>query len=129
MSKKVVLTREASKNKPWQTYFSQNGYEVMSIPLIKTQPIKINLTREQQETDWLFLTSANAVEYFFTNQYERSNYKIAVIGEKTKEKLAEFGHEPSFVPSIYQSEVFLEEWLNENPEKTSILLPQSNLSR
>ncbi|EOS9340869.1 uroporphyrinogen-III synthase [Listeria monocytogenes] len=129
MSKKVVLTREASKNKPWQTYFSQNGYEVMSIPLIKTQPIKINLSREQQETDWLFLTSANAVEYFFTNQYERSNYKIAVIGEKTKEKLAEFGHEPSFVPSIYQSEVFLEEWLNENPEKTSILLPQSNLSR
>ncbi|MCB2813668.1 uroporphyrinogen-III synthase, partial [Listeria monocytogenes] len=28
MSKKVVLTRVASKNKPWQTYFSQNCYVV-----------------------------------------------------------------------------------------------------
>lgn len=54
MSKKVVLTREANKNKPWQTYFSQNGFEVTSIPLIKTRPIKMDLSREQQQTDWLF---------------------------------------------------------------------------
>lgn len=101
MSKKVVLTREASKNKPWQTYFSQNGYEVMSIPLIKTQPIKINLSREQQETDWLFLTSANAVEYFFTNQYERSNYKIAVMA-KNKRKVGRIWSRTKFCP-IYLS--------------------------
>lgn len=44
----------------------------------------MDLSREQQQTDWLFLTSANAVEYFFTNQHERFNYKIAVIGEKQK---------------------------------------------
>ncbi|EIO5735241.1 uroporphyrinogen-III synthase [Listeria monocytogenes] len=129
MNKKVVLTREASKNQPWQTYFAQKGFAVVSIPLIKTLPKKINLSREQLETEWLFLTSANAVEYFFMNQPGEAHYKIAVIGEKTREKLAEYGYNPSFVPSIYQSEMFLEEWLNESPEKTSVLLPQSNLSR
>ncbi|MCD2253594.1 uroporphyrinogen-III synthase [Listeria marthii] len=129
MIKKVVLTREASKNKPWQTYFSQNGFNVESIPLIETHPKKFNLNQEQQAADWLFLTSVNAVEYFFANQCVEMNYKFAVIGEKTQEKLAEFGYTPSFVPSAYQSEVFLSEWLNEYPNQTSILLPQSNLSR
>ncbi|EAG9222302.1 uroporphyrinogen-III synthase [Listeria monocytogenes] len=129
MNKKVVLTREASKNQSWQTYFAQKGFEVVSIPLIKTRPKKISLSHEQLETEWLFLTSANAVEYFFMNQPGEVHYKIAVIGEKTREKLAEYGYNPSFVPSIYQSEMFLKEWLNENPEKTSVLLPQSNLSR
>ncbi|MBC2329681.1 uroporphyrinogen-III synthase [Listeria swaminathanii] len=129
MIKKIVLTREASKNKPWQAYFSQNGFEVESIPLIETQPKKFSLNREQQAAEWLFLTSVNAVEYFFANQKSKTNYNIAVIGEKTKEKLAEYGYNPSFVPSVYQSEVFLAEWLSQNESQTSILLPQSNLSR
>ncbi|MDS9999972.1 uroporphyrinogen-III synthase [Listeria cossartiae subsp. cayugensis] len=129
MIKKIVLTREASKNKPWQAYFSKNGFEVESIPLIETRPKKFSLNQEQQAADWLFLTSVNAVEYFFANQHVKTNYKFAVIGEKTEEKLAEFGYMPNFVPSVYQSEVFLSEWLNENPDQTSVLLPQSNLSR
>ncbi|MBC1908918.1 uroporphyrinogen-III synthase [Listeria innocua] len=129
MIKKIVLTREASKNKPWQDYFSQNGFDVESIPLIETHPKKISLSLKQKEADWLFLTSANAVEYFFNEQVSKLNYKIAVIGEKTKEKLAEYGYKPNFVPSVYQSEVFLSEWLSENTSQTSILLPQSNLSR
>ncbi|QKI93104.1 uroporphyrinogen-III synthase, partial [Listeria monocytogenes] len=83
MNKKVVLTREASKNQPWQTYFGQNGFAVVSVPLIKTRPKKISLSREQLEAEWLFLTSANAVEYFFMNQPGEAHYKIAVIGEKT----------------------------------------------
>lgn len=81
----------------------------------------MDLSREQQQTDWLFLTSANAVEYFFTNQHERFNYKIAVIGEKTKEKLAEFGHEPNFVPSIYQSEVFFRRMAKRKPRENKYL--------
>lgn len=64
MSKKVVLTREANKNKPWQTYFSQNGFEVTSIPLIKTRPIKMDLSREQQQTDWLFFNKCKCCRIF-----------------------------------------------------------------
>ncbi len=36
MIKKIILTREANKNKPWNEYFSQYGFTVESIPLLKT---------------------------------------------------------------------------------------------
>lgn len=129
MIKKIILTREANKNKPWNEYFSQNGFTVESIPLIETYPKHIIFDLAQKEADWVFLTSVNAVEYFFATQIDKAHYKYAVIGERTKEKLAEYGYKPAFVPSIYQSEVFLSEWLNENQQQTRILLPQSNLSR
>ncbi|MBC1516138.1 uroporphyrinogen-III synthase [Listeria immobilis] len=129
MIKKIVLTREKTKNKQWQEYFIQNGFEVYQIPLIETRPKKVVLTSKQLEAEWLFFTSVNAVEYFFEKQPLNYTYKFAVIGEKTKEKLAEYGISPNFIPTQYQTEVFLSEWLNQYPEKTSILLPKSNLSR
>ncbi|MBC1756997.1 uroporphyrinogen-III synthase [Listeria seeligeri] len=129
MIKKVVLTREASKNIKWQTYFEKNGFLVDSMPLIETKPQKVVFTSEQQNVEWIFFTSVNAVEYFFKQHKVTKPYKYAVIGEKTKEKLADYGHSPSFIPTVYQTEPFLSEWLEKHPEKTSILLPKSNLSR
>ncbi|AIS59961.1 uroporphyrinogen-III synthase [Listeria ivanovii] len=129
MIKKIILTREANKNKKWQTYFIQNGFEVEQVPLIETRPRNISFTSMQLEAEWIFFTSANAVTYFFARQNVIQPYKYAVIGEQTSEKLAEYGFSPSFIPSAYQTEIFLAEWLNRYPEKTSVLLPKSNLSR
>jgi uroporphyrinogen-III synthase len=55
--------------------------------------------------DWLILTSTNAVDYFFQRLEEvtgerafYSNIKIAVVGEKTAQRLLKMGLEPDFMP-------------------------------
>ena len=60
------------------------------------------------EYDWVILTSANGVTIFFDvlQRLEKDarvfrSAKIAVIGPRTAEKLAEFGIKADFVPTVF----------------------------
>nr|WP_265583403.1 uroporphyrinogen-III synthase [Synechocystis salina] len=55
--------------------------------------------------DWLILTSANGVEFFFQRLQHRgldsralAGLKLAVVGKKTSQSLEKFGIKPDFIP-------------------------------
>lgn len=126
MRRVVVLTREAKKNKIAQKKLENASIPTISIPLIETTPLKVDEKMKFSNYDWLFFTSQNAVHYFFW-QYKTcpATVKIAVIGTKTEEALIEKGFHADFLPSKFETDIFIHEWLEQVEGKPSILFPQS----
>jgi uroporphyrinogen III methyltransferase / synthase len=65
--------------------------------------------------DWLILTSANGVEFFFTrlqalgkDARALSTVKVAVVGRKTAEALKQQGITPDFIPPNYIADALVE---------------------
>ena len=89
--------------------------------------------------DWLILTSANGVHYFFenfinisTNKKLPDQLKIGVIGNKTQRKLEEYGYSPNFINPGNTAEDFSEAFLKHlQKEKLQpkILLALGKLAR
>lgn len=127
MNKKIILTRAEHDNKKWVTFLRERHLPVATLPLIETKPIAFSITHSYE---WIFFTSAKTVHYF-AKQYDLQSFpaKIAVIGSKTKTTLQAYGRVADFEPSEFVAEVFLKEWLIENPKSGRILLPKSNLAR
>lgn len=128
MAKHVLLTREASKNMPWLDMLESAGFRVSAVPMIETRPHPCDEVLD--EYDWIIFTSANTVRYFFEQQAViPKKIKIAVIGEKTTEALALYGYSPHFQPSLFTTDVFIEEWLALGLVSQRIFLPKSNIAR
>ncbi|MDN3449156.1 uroporphyrinogen-III synthase [Planococcus sp. APC 3906] len=84
------------------------GGEAIYLPLIETS------VRQSQLPDfdcygWLIFTSANSADAF-GQLHIRTNAKIAAVGEKTADKLAQYGYETHFMPSVYSADVFVQEF-------------------
>ncbi|WP_416144463.1 uroporphyrinogen-III synthase [Planococcus koreensis] len=57
----------------------------------------------------MIFTSANSADAF-GQLHIRTNAKIAAVGEKTADKLAQYGYETHFMPSVYSADVFVQEF-------------------
>ena len=80
--------------------------------------------------DWLLLTSANSVDYFFERLSTQirdvralAAIKIAVIGEKTAQKLEQRGLKPDFVPPEFVADSLAAHFPG-SLEGASILFPR-----
>jgi len=89
------------------------------------------------EYDWTVFTSANGVEFFFRRLRKlgldvrrMAKAKIAAVGPKTAEALAERGLRADLVPdSRYQAEGLLEALLPHLEPGQRVLLPRGDLAR
>jgi uroporphyrinogen III methyltransferase/synthase len=80
--------------------------------------------------DWLILTSANGINYFFERLTARgcdaralAGVKIAVVGRKTAEVLRQHGINPDFIPANFVADVLVESF-PESPAGQKILFPR-----
>jgi len=108
--KRILITRAAGQSSQFRQILENEGAEVVEMPtLVISAPDSWQALdqaiAEIQEYKWLILTSANAVEFFFQrlrfhNLDSRSlhNLKIAVVGRKTAEFLAQQGIIPDLIP-------------------------------
>ena len=91
-NKLFISTRPAGRSDEMKRLFEEAGAELLEMPLIKIEPLSVSaaekkLVKNIGQFDWLILTSANGVHYFFESfnkisdkQKLPGHLKIAVIG-------------------------------------------------
>ncbi|NJP09505.1 MAG: uroporphyrinogen-III synthase [Leptolyngbyaceae cyanobacterium RU_5_1] len=109
-NKTILVTRAASQSSQFTKLLQEQGAMVIEMPTLEIGPPSNwrDLDRaiaHLDDFDWLILTSTNGVDYFFDrlnaqtgDPIPATNIKIAVVGEKTAQRLARLGLQPDFIP-------------------------------
>ncbi|MEI5989715.1 uroporphyrinogen-III synthase [Enterococcus crotali] len=130
--KKILLTRLPEDNWEDCSYFQKKGFEIVEIPLLGLRKRAIEQSFESmvQQSEWIFLTSQHAAEFFFQQVKKRavSMKKFAVIGEKTAQVLLANNVLVTFQAPIPTKKHLFEAWSDCNLKATSIFYPKSNLA-
>ena len=121
--KRILVTRSASQASQFTDLLTSRGAEVIEMPTLAILPPTSWEFLDQAiaslpNYDWLILTSANAVESFFarlknSGKDSRALYslKIAVVGRKTAEVLANYGITPDLVPTDFVADALVDAFL------------------
>jgi uroporphyrinogen III methyltransferase/synthase len=109
----ILVTRSASQAPAFRQSLEVQGATVLEMAALEIVPPSswdaLDGAIAQISTfDWLFLTSANGVEYFFERLSAQAKdaralagVKIAVVGRKTAASLQAKGLTPDFIPPNY----------------------------
>ncbi|WP_436243200.1 uroporphyrinogen-III C-methyltransferase [Paenibacillus sp. LjRoot56] len=142
--KRVLVTRARSQASELVDLIDDLGGEPVEFPVIRLQPPSrqearqaLDLALERlQEFDWIVLTSANGVEFFFRRLRElgidvrrMGNARIAAVGPKTAEALAERGIIADVLPAKYHGEGILDAIQGDLNAGQKVLLPTADLAR
>ena len=135
---RVLVTRPKERSAELSGLLRQRGAEVIEVPAIRTVPIADNkaLTDrihklEKKGYDWLVFTSPSGVHIFFDALFECSDVralggvKVAVIGQGSKDALAEYGVKADFVPSVYDGETLGRELAEILSPDARVLIPRA----
>ncbi len=117
--KTVVVTRAAGQSSQFSHSLQNYGAKVIEMPTIEIVPPSSweELDRSiatLNDFDWLILTSTNAVDYFFERLGSQlqdvrglAAIKIAVVGEKTAQRLRQRGLQPDFIPPEFVADAMV----------------------
>lgn len=121
--KRILVTRSAGQASQFTDLLTNRGAEVIEMPTLAILPPTSWEFLDQAiaslpNYDWLILTSANAVDSFFarlknSGKDSRALYslKIAVVGRKTAEVLANYGITPDLVPTDFVADALVDAFL------------------
>lgn len=136
--KKIAITRPIERSQEAIKIIEEYGGEVLVAPTLElvitnTQPLK-DLCRKADELDWLIFTSPTSILSLFKhckNLKDRLNTKckIAVIGPRTANYLAEYGLEADLIPTEYTAEGLLELFEDIDIKDNNIGLPRTLAAR
>ena len=132
--KKVLVTRGEQDHQQLSEGISAAGGIPVTIPLIDFQATKLSPLEKKclatlSSYDWVIFTSKNGVDHLFQQTKVIKMPKIPVNGEKTKGRLKDYGYTPSFQPSKFVAECFVEEFLPILREASRVLIVKGNLAR
>jgi uroporphyrinogen III methyltransferase/synthase len=139
--KRIVVTRARLQASELVRRLGEFGAEVIEFPTITIEPPRdyapMDRAIEQlEEYDWLFFTSVNGVEHFFTrlrrlgkNSEAVEKLKVGAIGPETARRLEQEGVHAGFVPAKYQAEGMLEGLKSAEICGTRILIPRAAKAR
>ena len=106
----ILVTRAASTNSTFRQMLEDKGAKVLDMPALVIKPPSTWQPLDKaidniDSFDWLILTSANGVEYFFQrlaelnkNNGQLQHLKIAVVGKKTAHFLQQHNLSADFIP-------------------------------
>lgn len=141
--KKIIVTRARHQASSLQEALENEGAEALLLPTIElsaNQEVAAEVStclRELHRYSWIFFTSPNAVEFFFTALREAgldsralAPCRIASLGPMTSTALQSRGIQPDFMPSAYHAKAFAAEFIQHSSkcEAKPILLPASALA-
>ncbi|MDJ0555545.1 MAG: uroporphyrinogen-III C-methyltransferase [Microcoleaceae cyanobacterium MO_207.B10] len=131
----ILVTRSAGQSSKFSDRLQKEGAKVIEMPALVITPPSSWHDLDQaisniNNFDWLVLTSANGVDYFFERLTEKGQdsralvgVKIAVVGKKTAESLRSRGLSPDFIPPNFVADSLVANF----PEKLSgkkVLFPR-----
>ena len=133
--KTVLVTRAAEQSSKFTNLLQQQGAKVIEMPALTITPPSSwqDLDRAistMMEFNWLILTSANGVNYFFErlatlgkDSRILAGIKIAVVGKKTAAVLKEKHLQPDFIPPDFVADSLVDNF-PENLNGQKILFPR-----
>ncbi len=142
--RRVLVTRARSQASELVDLIDDMGGEAVEFPVIRLQPPSrpeaiqaLDLALDKlHEFDWVLLTSVNGVEYFFRRLREKGidvrkmrNARIAAVGPKTAEALAERGIIADVLPAKFHGDGILEAIQADLKAGQKVLLPTADLAR
>jgi uroporphyrinogen III methyltransferase / synthase len=142
--KRVLVTRARNQSSELAEMIDELGGEPVEFPVIQIRPpVRPEQVQRLDEAferlsdyDWVVFTSVNGVEYFFRHLRERGKdiralhkARIATVGPKTSEALAERGLIADQHPDKYQAEDLLELLKQEVKPGQRMLLPRGDKGR
>lgn len=103
--RRLGVTRTAEELAGLNQRATERGWTLVPLPLIETRAIDFEWPPPLalKAGDWLVFTSARGVRFFFTELAKRNielteGLRFAVVGERTKAALGEFGLTANFLP-------------------------------
>ena len=133
--KTVLITRAAEQSSHFTELLTEQGANVLEMPALVIQPPSSWQALDDAIADlsrfqWLILTSANGVEYFFQrlqtlgkDSRALAGLKIAVVGKKTAIMLKQYGVTADFIPPNFVADSLIETF-PENLLDQTILFPR-----
>jgi uroporphyrinogen III methyltransferase / synthase len=133
--KTVLVTRSANQSGQFTARLQRDGATVVEMPALEIVPPSSWHALDEalarlEDFDWLLLTSANSVDYFFERLATQirdiralAAIKIAVVGDKTAQKLEQRGLKPDFVPPEFVADS-LADHFPVSVRDTNILFPR-----
>ena len=124
--KTILVTRSAGQASLFADLLTSQGASVIEMPTLTIAPPTSWQMLDQAIADlnsynWLILTSANAVESFFGRLQKSGKdsralhlLKVAVVGRKTAEVLANYGIKPDLVPTDFVADALVEALIKQN---------------
>lgn len=136
----ILVTRTREQSGSFAALLRERGARVVEVPTIEVRPLDsgpLDAALDRLDHyDWLFFTSANAVDIFF-RRYQASTEryalpKICCIGPATANRVRSSGAEVALLPGVYQAEGIIDEFSalhGQNLEGIRILLPRALVAR
>jgi uroporphyrinogen III methyltransferase / synthase len=116
----ILVTRSATQAPVFRQSLEAQGATVLEMAALEIGPPSSwdaldGAIAQLQTFDWLLLTSANGVDYFFErlmaqgkDARDLAGVKIAVVGRKTATSLEARGLTPDFIPPNYIADALVE---------------------
>ncbi|WP_186445537.1 uroporphyrinogen-III C-methyltransferase [Paenibacillus cremeus] len=142
--RRILVTRARSQASDLVTQIDELGGEAIEFPVIRIQPPSRPEVQEARDAalnrlpdfDWVFFTSVNGVESFFTRLRELridiralANARIAAVGPKTAQALEERGLVVETLPPQFQASSLLDTVASELKPGQQVLLPTADIAR
>ncbi len=139
--KGIMVTRTADQAGEFSHALAAYGAHVFECPTIEIVPPSDfgeldNAIRALDGYDWLVLTSANAVKFFFARLNELgldsravAPCRICAVGPKTGAALAAYGIRPDLVPADYKGEGVVEAFRSLGCSGQRVLFPRADRAR
>ncbi|MEM8602372.1 MAG: uroporphyrinogen-III synthase [Cyanobacteria bacterium P01_H01_bin.121] len=116
----ILVTRATGQAAAFTTLLEQQGATVLEMPTLAIVPPSdwgpLDHAIAQLDTmDWLILTSANAVTFFWQRLQHQTqkvqlppDLKLAVVGKKTAATLKQFGYQADFIPPDFVADSLID---------------------
>ncbi|MBN8236790.1 uroporphyrinogen-III synthase [Halobacillus kuroshimensis] len=136
--KNILITRGRSQAAPLKERIEEAGGVPRHTPLLafqlNDQQKNEHIEDELHEFSWIFLTSSNAVKFFFKWLHRYGlvlpdQVRMAVIGTKTDRALQRYGRKADFLPASFQAAKMEEEFFQMYPDPGKLLYIRGNRSR
>lgn len=138
--KRVLVTRARSQASELSERIAELGGEAYEFPLVKMipprDPSPLDEAISQIATfDWVIFTSPNGVSFFFKRLRElgadirQMKARLAAVGPKTAEALAEKGLNVSVLPGEFHAEGLLDSLQDQLKPGQKVLLPRADIAR
>ena len=131
----ILVTRSAGQSSQFRQLLEAKGATVIEMPTLVINPPSTWEPLDQaiaqlHSFDWLILTSANGVNFFFERLFQQGKdtnslapTQIAVVGKKTAATLKQQGLKPDFIPANFVADSLVEQFPESLTQKR-ILFPR-----
>lgn len=139
--KGIMVTRAADQAGEFAAQLVRHGAHVYECPTIELVPVQDHAELDEAvgqlgHFDWLVLTSANAVRFFFARLTALGRdsraigaCRVCAVGPKTAEAFGKFGVTPDLVPSDYKGEGVVAALKELVPAGKRVLFPRADRAR